>query len=134
MNIDILRELEGDVPLMTQRQLRFLDNVKLVLENKISNDNPIYLAENEEEIVEIMEKISAIEENLKTIIGLLKSGRSSRRNFLENYLKWKKVREDCIEKLKEIAQSIQADRFNSNVSKLVGYSASFIGSNISFYS
>lgn len=127
MNAQILRELGGDIPLLNQGQLRFLDDVQLVVENRFMGDAYAHLPDDEGRIIEIMERVSAVEENLRTIIRRLRGGRDAREKFLKTYPKWKKVREDGIEKLREIAQSIQTDRFNCNVSKLTGYCTSFVG-------
>lgn len=130
MNAQLLRELEGDIPLLTQVQLRFLDDVRLVVDNRLIGDDYVYLPEDEERIVEVMERVSAVEENLRTIIDQLKGGQNARQKFLKTYPKWIKVREDGIEKLKEIAQSIQTDRRNCNYWKLTGYCTSFVGGKI----
>lgn len=130
MNAQILRELGGDIPLLTQGQLRFLDDVQLVVENRFMGDDYGLLPTDEERVIEIMERVSAIEENLRIIIDRLRGGRSARDRFLRTYPKWKKVRDDGIEKLREISQSIETDRFNCNVSKLTGYCTSFVGGKI----
>lgn len=134
MNDQLIQELGGEIPLLTRGQLQFLDDVQTVLENRILNEgDAMYLPENEEMVLEIMERISVIEQNLNCIIGRLRSGRTARRKFLQIYPKWIKVREDGIEKLREIALSINTDRHNCNVSKLVGYCTSFVGGNFIHY-
>lgn len=130
MNAQILRELGGDNPLLSEGQLRFLDDLRVVVEDKFMGDDYLYLPDDDEEVNEIMAKVSVIEENLRIIIDQLKSGRSARDKFLVTYPKWIKVRKYGIEKLREIAQSIQADRFNCNVSKLTSYCTSFLGGKI----
>lgn len=119
-----------EIPLLSNRQLGFIDDVDRVIEEQLVDEGSYHMPDDEEELEELMLQIEAMQENLNVIIQRLKGGRGARKCFLRTYPEWKKIRGDGIGKLRELAVAINKDRFNCNVSKLVGYSTSAAGGNI----
>lgn len=119
-----------EIPFLSEAQISFLKDLKSVVEGKILNDPPTGLTVVETKDFEVLKKIILIAENLGVIIQQLKTRENERLRFIENYPEWMKFYKECIDKLREIAKIIEKDRFNCNVSRVVGHCVSFVGGNI----
>lgn len=126
MDLESLKE----IPFLSEEQLRFLKDLKSVIEGKILNNPSTGLTVVETKDFDVLKKIIVIAENLGTIIEQLKRRENERLKFIENYPEWTKVYKECIEKLREICKIMEKDRFNCNVSRVVGHCVSFVGGNI----
>lgn len=72
-------------------------------------------------------KVEATRENLGKILDLFKKVHKARYEFISSYPKWSKIRRDNVRELKAIAKSMHKDRFNCNVSRIVGSSVGIAG-------
>lgn len=126
-------EIESLKGILSEREFEFLKDLKSVVERQISNDQSTDLTAVEKKDFEVLKKIVIVAENLCTIIEQLKKAEEKRLEFVEKYPEWVNVYKECIDKLREIAKIIEKDKFNCNVSKVVGNCTSFVGSNISAY-
>lgn len=127
MDLESLKE----IPFLSEEQLSFLKDLKSVIEGKILNNPSTGLTVVETKDFEVLKKIIVIAENLGNIIEQLKSRERERLKFIENYPEFMRIYKECIDKLREISKIMEKDRFNCNVSRVVGHCVSFIGGNIS---
>ncbi|CAL1264695.1 unnamed protein product [Larinioides sclopetarius] len=67
------------------------------------------------------ERIELSRKNLNRIFELLAKARDARQEFLENYPDWCVLRKEAIQKLTEIEQTIQTEKFWCNVGKMAGH-------------
>ncbi|GBN85317.1 hypothetical protein AVEN_180688-1 [Araneus ventricosus] len=67
------------------------------------------------------ERIELSKKNLSRIFELLEKARDAREEFLENFPDWCVLRKDAIQKLTEIEQTIQKEKFWCNVGKIAGH-------------
>lgn len=124
-------DIESLKGILSEKEFEFLKDLKSVVESQISNDQSTDLTAVQEKDFEVLKKIVIIAENLCIIIEQLKTAEKKRLEFVEKYPEWVNVYKECIDKLREIAKVIEKDKFNCNVSKVVGNCTSFVGSNIS---
>lgn len=120
-------DLELMKGILSEKEFEFLKDLRSVIDKQILNDQPTDLTAVEREDLEVLNKIAIIAKNLSTIIDQLKKAEDKRRDFIKNYPEWMNIYKECIDKLREIANFIAKDKFNCNVSKMVGNCTSFIG-------
>ncbi|GBN77686.1 hypothetical protein AVEN_226809-1 [Araneus ventricosus] len=65
-------------------------------------------------------KMEAAMDNFKRVVELFKKSRKANQAFLKNFDHWSSFRKSNVQRLKEIAEKIQTDKFNSDIAKVVG--------------
>ncbi|CAL1264691.1 unnamed protein product [Larinioides sclopetarius] len=73
------------------------------------------------------EKIETAAKNFNRVVELFKLSSNAKKEFLENFKDWSVLRKNNVRRLKEIANDIQSDKFNSDIAKVVGSVVGVVG-------
>ncbi|CAL1264689.1 unnamed protein product [Larinioides sclopetarius] len=65
-------------------------------------------------------KMEAAVQNFERIVELFKKSSKAKHAFLKNFDHWSSLRKSNVQRLKEIAEEIQTNKYNSDIAKVVG--------------
>ncbi|KAF8789134.1 uncharacterized protein LOC129956435 [Argiope bruennichi] len=118
---------DGDVSLAS-----FVYNVaceEIREDNDYSDDEPDMDGKDEDtySILSFDEKVDAAVENFERVVALFKKTKKAKDSFLKSFEQWAPTCKNNIQLLKESAEAIQTDKFNSDIAKVVGGVVAAVG-------
>ncbi|GBN07075.1 hypothetical protein AVEN_2392-1 [Araneus ventricosus] len=84
----------------------------------------------EDSALNFHEQIEAAMDNFNHVVELFKLSSYAKNAFLENFDHWSSIRKNNVKRLKEIADEMQTDKFNSDIAKVVGGVVGVVGGNL----